>query len=359
MFSKNIIVLLCVVCFIEKSSTKGSKEITEETKNKIKYRPTAVVEEKLDDDSAEISEETSDELVQPAVKSSKNGLAEDEASSGTAFSNPKLDNMQTVQWEEMFKKYDTKGKGSISPEELQKLIYDEFKGFITIRHLETYIKILDLKKQFKINAERLEKMKQIIAVVSKKENRSEKDKNTNTNATITEAKFTQEINESAKLEHLFETPLERLEIFNLISPKVNFPIEASMFEEIMEMFEASAVAEEMLQSFLDMDKDKNFFLNRDELFDIFKAIEPYTTTKQSVERMFKHRDLNGDNRIDFGEYMIMMVEPDTTIRITPKRFARLMTAMQGLKFKKKDMLAINPTGKDILTLKDIAQRRKI
>lgn len=54
--------------------------------------------------------------------------------------------MQTnLQWEQMFNNYDNGEKGFLSPEELQKLIYEEFRGFITIRNLKTYLHLINLK----------------------------------------------------------------------------------------------------------------------------------------------------------------------------------------------------------------------
>ncbi|XP_050429086.1 uncharacterized protein LOC126838594 isoform X2 [Adelges cooleyi] len=356
MFSKNIIVLVCVVCFIEKSSTAGKEEIIEDTSDIIADRPVEVPGERLEDDSEEM-EETSDELTQPVVESSLSMLAEDEASSSTAFPNPKLDNMQTnLQWEQMFNNYDNGEKGFLSPEELQKLIYEEFRGFITIRNLKTYLHLINLKKR-EIRVEHLIKMSPIIAVVSKKKDNSEREENFNTNAPISKTTYLEKIAKNAQLGYLFNIEAERFEIFNLISPEVNFPIEETLFVEIEEMFEASAEADDMLESFLAIDRNKDGVITRDELYTFFKEIEP-STTKASTDNMFTPRDLNGDNLIDFGEYMTMCIEPISMLRIKPTKLARITKVLQGLNLKKKHMREINPTGKPLLNFKDFTVPRK-
>ncbi|XP_050441075.1 uncharacterized protein LOC126846035 [Adelges cooleyi] len=78
--------------------------------------------------------------------------------------NPNLNNLSTNDWKKIFDQYDSDNVGSISATELQKLLYEKFKVFITIRQAEEYTYLINLQENHKIELEHGKKMEPILNV---------------------------------------------------------------------------------------------------------------------------------------------------------------------------------------------------
>ncbi|XP_050428996.1 uncharacterized protein LOC126838537 [Adelges cooleyi] len=250
MFSKNIVLLLCVVCFIVKNSTADDEKIADETSTVIK---------------------------------------------GT-----NLIDFGTVQWQELFNKYDiiTDSEGSISTEDLQKLVFKEFNGVLTVRQAKTYIHLINLKQSYRIGLEQLDKMKPIIFALSQREMSVEY----NDEDEITRGYFVSEITEGFK--KLFSNKKEVLEVLDLLNVQnESFPMQSTKYEEIVRMLFASVKVENIYKGFCKGDFNKNGVINYD---DLVKAVgDP-----NKADLIMKKRDYNRDGVIDLNEYMIMACNDD-------------------------------------------------
>ncbi|XP_050435213.1 uncharacterized protein LOC126842328 [Adelges cooleyi] len=78
--------------------------------------------------------------------------------------NPNLNNLSTNDWKKIFDQYDSDNVGSISATELQKLLYEKFKVFITIRQAEEYTYLINLQENHKIELEHGKKTEPILNV---------------------------------------------------------------------------------------------------------------------------------------------------------------------------------------------------
>ncbi|XP_050428993.1 uncharacterized protein LOC126838535 [Adelges cooleyi] len=288
MFSKNIIILLCVVCFMVKISTAG-----------------------------------------------KGNIADEASISGTSTVDINLDELTTNQWQKIFEKYDTNNIGSISSKELQKLIFEVFHGFLTVRHAELYVELINLKQSREIGLKQLEKMKPIIGFLSQTDSTpkakeddtisSDNDVNTKTNPykrlnpnqneAILKKEFVESITSNYKI--VFSSEEETLEILDLIGPIETWPIEWPKFEEILKMLSASYLVVSLYNVFCSMDKGGDGVIDANELkawnddqretasreAATEEAAPKESATNESLIEIMKMLGLKDDSSIDFNKYM--------------------------------------------------------
>ncbi|XP_050428991.1 uncharacterized protein LOC126838534 [Adelges cooleyi] len=304
MFSKNIILLLCVVCFIVKSSATD--------KEKKKWFSLPFFREKKINHIAEEAS-TVGVIDERPVKSNKF-----EGVKVCSDAQKKLVELTTDQWQNIFETYDTNNIGSLSLEEFQKLVFENFRGFLTIREARCYAHAINTNKPKKceIGLKQLENLKPMIFVLSQREN-IEKDEQVDS---ISSETFINEIME--KFKNLFNDKEEVLEVLKLFDQNENSPIERAMYEEILQMLTASKRMLRIHGSFCLMDEDHNGVFDADELKAWMNeytesatkgsATEQSATEKAAAEKLFtktfKKLDLNDDGFIDFNEYMIMAIK---------------------------------------------------
>ncbi|XP_050429904.1 uncharacterized protein LOC126839027 [Adelges cooleyi] len=278
MLSKiNIILLLCAVCCIDKSSTEVSRAIPVE-------------------------------LVETATSVRK----EDEDSTSTV--NINLDEITDDQWKSIFIKHDTDKSGLISSKELQKLVFDEFNGFLPVDHADIYTKKINLNDNTNINLEQLKKWSPIIFFLTMKESFVENE-NVNENDTFSSESFVEVIKRNTDAKILFP---DGEGISELLDLNVKWPIKWTRVEEILKMFADTVAVANIYKGFCIIDEDHDGFIGVDELvkalseIDSDKAIEELDSeesaikAKKSVTKMIMEGDINGDGLIEFYEYMLVM-----------------------------------------------------
>ncbi|XP_050434221.1 uncharacterized protein LOC126841669 [Adelges cooleyi] len=163
------------------------------------------------------------------------GFAADDGTSWVNI-NPNLNSLTTEEWKEMFYKYDTDNSGSISATELQKLLYKEFKVFITVRHAEIYSYLINFKKNHTIGLEQVKKMKPIIFVLSQRKSEDDNENLIENNNVLSED-FVNIIGE--KFQVLFVDKKEVLEVLKIVGHDEKLPIESTEYHEILKMLPAS------------------------------------------------------------------------------------------------------------------------
>ncbi|XP_050429905.1 calcium-dependent protein kinase 3-like [Adelges cooleyi] len=269
MFSKNIMLLLWVVCFTVKNSDAG----------KINDRAEKALTVLADEDSTR------------TVK--KN-----------------LDDITDKQWDNLLNHYGTEQNGSISPKGLQKLVFDEFRGFLTARHAEIYAKLLNAKDNYKIELEQLKKMKPIIYFLTLKESLVENE-NVNKNETFSRESSVNIIKKNADAKILFSDENEISEILDLIGQNENSRIEWTKLEEILKMVADSLSMAYIYKGFSITDKDEDGVRDVNDRVNVWMGTDSEkndtseeSAVKISVTKMIMEGDLNHDGLIDFYEYMV-------------------------------------------------------
>ncbi|XP_050437775.1 uncharacterized protein LOC126843985 isoform X2 [Adelges cooleyi] len=212
MFLKKIILLLCVLGRIEKSiSTEG--ETISDTVDEASTSGTSTVRS-----NTAVSKKAS--TYGPHVVNI----------------NPNLKKLTNKEWKAIFDKYDIEKKGSISATILQKLLYNEFKVFITIRHAQCYTNEINDHKSSEIGWKVVKKMKPIITVLSQRESLEEytnliKSENTSCENFVVTIR--------SKFEKVFENENEVLEVLKVVGHDEKLPINSADYHEILKMLTAS------------------------------------------------------------------------------------------------------------------------
>ncbi|XP_050429906.1 uncharacterized protein LOC126839030 [Adelges cooleyi] len=267
MFSKNILLLLCVVCC--KCSTTGHGKMPAGIANFA----------------------TSVRITDEGSSSSVNTI---------------LNDITDEQLKTAFIKYDLK-MSSISPEQLQKLIFTQFYGFITIRHAKLYTKLLFTKNNNKIDLNLLIKMKPIIFFLTKQDNVVDIK---HINVTFTSVSFVEDIKTTPDANILFLNDNEISEIIHLNGQKRNSLIKWTNSLEIGNMVGNSVLMVSIYMGFCDIEKNRDGAIVVNTLVNAWirgKAKKPANEDlKTIIMDIIMAGDLNHDGLIDFYEYMVMM-----------------------------------------------------
>ncbi|XP_050429895.1 uncharacterized protein LOC126839024 isoform X4 [Adelges cooleyi] len=304
MFSKSIILLLCVVSFTVKSITASNGEI-----------PAGTVETASSGDIPAGTVETASSGEIPAEKEETATSERIVDDGSTSTGNKKLKDMTDEQWANLFKQYDTDEDGIISPKEFQNLVFNEFSGFLTVHDADIY-KTLISKDKSKTELEMFKNMKPIIYLLTKRTSKVEIG-NVNKNDTYSKESFVEVIKENEQARQLFSDANEISEILNLISQKVKWPINWTKLEEILKMVADSLMMVHIYEGFCKIDQDEDGVINVDDLVKAWigndseeSAAEVSDTEKSAneepVTKMIMDGDLNRDGLIDFYEYMLIM-----------------------------------------------------
>ncbi|XP_050435003.1 uncharacterized protein LOC126842160 [Adelges cooleyi] len=166
--------------------------------------------------------------------------------------NPNLNNLSTKEWKMILNKYDSDNVGSISATKLQKLLYEQFNVFITIRQAEEYIYLIHLQENHEIALEHGEKMKPIInheiglehvkklepiiCILSQRKSKEKNESFIKNNKMLTED-FVTIIKE--KFPMVFFKKEEVLELLNVVGHDEKLPIELTEYHEILKMLPAT------------------------------------------------------------------------------------------------------------------------
>ncbi|XP_050435212.1 uncharacterized protein LOC126842327 [Adelges cooleyi] len=152
------------------------------------------------------------------------------------ISNPFL-YTSTTKWKQIFNQYDSLKVGSISATELQKLLYEEFQVFLTIRQANEYTYLINLKKNYEIGLKQVKKMRPIIIILSLREDRKE-DENSIENYNLSREVFVEKI--ASYFTELFLYKREVLEVLKVVvHNRYTLPIESKEYLKIINMLTAS------------------------------------------------------------------------------------------------------------------------
>ncbi|XP_050429256.1 uncharacterized protein LOC126838675 isoform X2 [Adelges cooleyi] len=193
------------------------------------------------------------------------------------YINPNLDQLTDKEWKTIFNEYDSDRDGFISSTELQKLVFDKFKGFVTVHQAELYIYLINNKnnpmcyEKFKqqnpklLSKSKLKDMKPIIFVLSQRHSEEEIDKLLPNYQIFREA-FVDIIWNS--FNKLFQHKEEILEVLKTIGHNESLPIESTEYRKILKMLAATARMANIYKNFLSTNGKEDFFeyLSKSPLF---------------------------------------------------------------------------------------------
>ncbi|XP_050429901.1 uncharacterized protein LOC126839025 isoform X4 [Adelges cooleyi] len=282
MFSKNIILLVCVVSFTVKSITASVGEIPAGTVETV----TSVI---VDDGS-------------------------------TSTGNINLDEITDDQWKSIFIKHDTDKSGSISPKELQKLVLDEFNGFLPVGHADIYIHLLKSNDNNELELEQLPKIKPILFFLTKTKGFLDT-KVTNKNITYSGISIVNGLKKNEKVKALFPNENDFSEILDLFGLNVTSRIEWTKYEKLLKMVGGFISMGLLYVSFDKLDKDQAGGIDVNNLIEtavlndpgmsleeavIEESDDSDAAIKKTLIESITNRDLDRQGSIDFYEYMVIM-----------------------------------------------------
>ncbi|XP_050429899.1 uncharacterized protein LOC126839025 isoform X2 [Adelges cooleyi] len=300
MFSKNIILLVCVVSFIVKSITAYGGEI-----------PAGTVETA-----------SSGEIPAGTVETVTSVIVDD---GSTSTGNINLDEITDDQWKSIFIKHDTDKSGSISSKELQKLVFDEFNGFLPVGHADIYIHLLKSNDKNELELEQLPKIKPILFFLTKTKGFLDT-KVTNKNITYSGKSIVNGLKKTEIVKALFLNENDISEILDLFGLNVTSRIEWMKCEQIVNMVGGCISMALFHVSFDKLVKDQAGGIDVNNLLETAvlnvpgksleetvieesddpEADDPDAEIKETLIQSITNRDLDRHGSIDFYEYMVIM-----------------------------------------------------
>ncbi|XP_050425530.1 uncharacterized protein LOC126836335 [Adelges cooleyi] len=249
----------------------------------------------------------------------------------------------TDKWRENLEKHHDNGDGLIDAVELQKLIFQKCKGFVTVRLADIYIPFINLNGSNQITFAEFERMAPLINVLSERE-KSEANDDVNGNKTIS-VKQARDVLWRV-FYGLFENRKEISEVFKIFGLNEEDPIERETFEEIEETLKSTRKLNETHTLFCYLDKDKNKVLSAEEVSTAI--IEKY--------------DINRDNKIDFTEFVSYCHRPGAGEQVFIIQFGKSHITREELndflfrEFKTRltvyDLDEIDPSSKNNISYQD-------
>ncbi|XP_050441454.1 calcium-dependent protein kinase 4-like [Adelges cooleyi] len=202
------------------------------------------------------------------------------------------------EWQEKFSKYDTDKNGLISATELQKLLFNESIGFVTIKQATNYIPLLDRGGKGQIRFDHLKKIEPIMAILSQRKTLSLVDDK----KTISSTDFQKLLYENFK-QTIFESLEEVEEIIDLINKDENGQIKYNKFMEIENMLKATLQLDNLFEVFSIFDTDKLGVVTVDAVQALMEIANSESDDFEKATEAIKKFDKNGDGVIEFSEFL--------------------------------------------------------
>ncbi|XP_050425529.1 uncharacterized protein LOC126836334 [Adelges cooleyi] len=212
----------------------------------------------------------------------------------------------TVEWREIFKRNDSNSDGLIDAVELQKIIFQDFKGFITVRLADIYISFINLNGSNKIGFEQFKRMAPLFEILSQRGNSEDNDK-VNGSETISVENF--QVKLLQKFGDVFKKKIEVLELFKLIGLNEKDSIGSEKSKEIVDILRATLKLNDLYGVFRLFDKDKNNVFDGEELVELIQKVRPDLAAVERAKAQMKSYDTNGNDEIDFAEFSNLYCSP--------------------------------------------------